>query len=333
MKTTLWLAAAIVLGACGGSDGPPVASEDYLHQMNEAYCQQFERCGLASDVEACTATFDTVPMSMALTAAIASGKATFDGAAARACFDAIAAASCEVTAVSSRALPEACLTYFHGSVAEGGTCFVSEECVSQKCAVPSCNMACCPGTCMGDVAPSLATVGESCEVATCDATSYCDQIDRTCMPLKGANATCGSPDECADGLYCLQSGACGSLPEEGQTCGVDGCRRSNDRCSATTQLCTPAGLDGATCANQLDCAALYRCDASKHCSTGAPLDGGCRTSDDCVAGTRCDIADGDTTGLCHALHAVGESCVTDYDCSSHLCNQVDQVCLADIACD
>ncbi len=321
-----------MLGACGGDDGTPVASDDFLHQLNEASCQQLTRCGLASSVEACTAALDTVPVSVALTAAIASGKVTFDGAAARDCFDAIAAASCEVTAVSYRARPETCLTYFHGAVAEGGACALDQECVSQKCAAPSCDMACCPGTCTGDTAPVLATTGDSCEIATCDAASYCDQVARTCRPLKGASASCESFEECADGLYCLQSGVCGSLPDEGEICAVDGCRRSNDRCSADTHMCTAAGLDGAACTNQADCSSLLVCDNTKHCSGGAPLDGPCRTSDDCAAGTRCDLADGATTGLCHVLHGVDESCVSDYDCSSHKCNRTAQTCIADVAC-
>ncbi len=332
MKTTLWLVAALTIAACGGDDGPPVALADVDRQALDAVCQQFVRCGLVSSVEVCEPAIAQIPTSVALAAAVDAGQVIFDGDAARACFAAIADAACEVTAVAYRARPEACLTIFRGTVAEGGACTLDQECVSQRCPAPACDQACCPGTCAGGDAPALAAAGASCETATCDAASYCDQVDHTCMPLKGANASCESFDECADGLYCLLSGTCGSLPAEGQTCDVDGCQRTNDRCDPDTHLCTAAGIDGAPCTTQSDCSAVLTCDNTRHCSGGTPLDGPCRTSSDCAPATRCDIAEGDSTGLCHALHGVGESCVSSFDCSSHKCDRDAQRCLADVAC-
>jgi hypothetical protein len=97
-------------------------------------------------------------------------------------------------------------------------------------------------------------------------------------------------------------------------------------------VCTAAGIDGDPCTSQGDCSPVLVCDNTLHCSAGAALDGPCRTTDDCVPGTRCDVADGASTGLCHALHGVDETCVSNFDCSSYKCDRDSQLCIADTAC-
>lgn len=334
MKTKLWLVAALMLGACGddGGGGSALKFEDYDAATVDALCQQFVRCGLAADQAACVATFQQTQTSATLVADVASGKVTFDGAAARECFDAIANASCEVTSVSYRTRPLACFTMFQGQVAEGDACTINEQCVSQHCGVPSCGMACCPGTCVGDTAPVLAKLGESCELSPCDETSYCDQVDRTCVALRGANGSCQSGEACADGLYCLQSGVCGSLPGDGQTCGVDGCQLADERCDATTHVCTKPGSDGAACATNDDCVGIYSCDAAtKKCTIGLPENAACRRVDRCAGSLRCDIAEGEDSGFCHPRHPAGGACQADADCV-YRCNLDSGTCYADQAC-
>lgn len=335
MKNPLWLVAALIVGACGGGSGNGTLKlEDYLSNRNEALCEQIAHCGLAKSVDECLARGNEItPLRATLVAEVTSGKIVFDGAAAGACSAAIETAACEVTALKYRQLPVACLTEFQGFAHEGAACSIDQECISQQCAGASCEMACCPGTCIGDTAPAVAAAGAACDNAICDDASYCDKVAHACMPLKGANASCESFEECSDGLYCLLSGVCGTLPAEGQSCGTDGCARSNDYCSATTHLCAPEGVLGAACDPSTLCSGIYYCDSTQHCAAHVAANASCRLGiDRCPAGQFCDAGDAGNAGICQPLHGPGEPCNDDGDCVFQ-CDTSAGTCYADQVCD
>src|SRR5262249_50051092 len=136
--------AVVAVAACHGGGIP---SSDYLDRLAEAHCDYDTRCGLFPDVATCRAYFQQRP-DPSLQAAIDAGRSTYDGDKAEQCVNEIANADCDLTSKEGRELPSVCTEVLTGTGDMGAACASSSECSSKACAVPSCQMACCIGTCI-----------------------------------------------------------------------------------------------------------------------------------------------------------------------------------------
>src|SRR5262249_53229754 len=158
---------------------------------------------------------------------------------------------------------------FVGTLHAGETCAFGAECISAKCDAPQA----CPqtqsGTCQGDAPPGHARVGESCEQAICD-DSFCDPVAMMCVALHPSGGVCAVPEQCQYGLDCNPSGMCASLPKLGDSCSGP-CRDDGTVCGSTSGTCVKAALAGQSCVTSDDCASVYICDVTKHCSAGIAL--------------------------------------------------------------
>jgi hypothetical protein len=321
-----------LLAACGGNDS--VSLDNYPVAVRDAFCRYLTRCGDVESVETCKKVNIglTVHVSASQQQAIDSGKAKYHGDNAAACLNAFAGRSCDVTSQSNRFAPDACLHITTGTLHANDACALDSECISLTCNVPACPNACCMGTCEGDTAPVRAKLGQSCETADCDASSFCDDVSLVCTALKTSGAFCGSPSECEYGLDCDPTGKCASLPKLGESC-TGACRDEGTTCSATSRTCVKVALGGATCVTSGDCSQLYFCDASKHCSGGIALGQPCTGAQRCADDRAfCDVATGQTMGTCALPKANGMACQRNSACDSLFCDPTTLQCADEPAC-
>ena len=327
----------LVLVACG-SDA--VSLDGYPDAIRDARCRHLVKCGEVESVDACRkANTGELGGDVALPfvdasvrAAVDKGMTKYDGDNVQACLDAFADRSCDVTSQSARAVPDACLKVLSGTQGDGAACALDTECRSQQCDVPDCDMACCPGTCVGDASPVRAKLGESCEVASCEANLFCDGAVLMCVALKPVDAFCALAEECAFGLDCLPSAVCGALPGPGGPC-MGACRDEGTTCSPTSHTCVEVALAGEACATSADCSPVYVCDATKHCSKGLGLGAACTATEHCGDDRAfCDIPEGEAMGNCALPKANGSSCRFDSDCESANCDPGSLLCGPEPVC-
>jgi hypothetical protein len=327
------LAASILLVmACGGDS---VSLDAYPEALNDAVCDFLVKCGQAKDHAACRAAnlgFEN-RLNASQLDAIQRGRAKYNSGKAQDCLDGIAGRSCDTTSQAYRELPAACAEAITGTLGDGEKCAVDEECGSQVCDVPSCDAACCLGTCFGATVAARAKVGESCEVADCEASAYCDSVSTTCVAVKGAGASCQGSDECSFGLDCiLPAGMCGSLPTLGESC-TSSCRDLGTTCNAASHTCVKVALENEACSNSSDCAQLYVCSTSKRCVRGVALGDPCTRGQRCAdAGSFCDVREGESMGTCVLPKPDGATCQFAADCDSGVCDPMTKQCIADKAC-
>lgn len=323
--------AVLVFAACGTDS---VALDNYPSGLRDALCSFGARCGDFDSAATCHTTNIGLDLFVSASeqAAIDSGKAKFDGANAQSCLDAVAARSCDLTSQSARATPNACVNIFHGTLHDAAACAVDIECISQFCNRPSCNMACCPGTCVGDVAPVRAKVGQSCAALPCDDQSFCDMTS-TCVALKKTGQLCTAFGECDFGLECVDPGMCAALPKLGEPC-TNFCRDEGTTCSSTSQTCVKVAVGGQACNTIDDCSLFYFCDsATKKCTAGLALGAACTTMDLCADDLAfCDVAVGASMGVCSKPKALGGSCGGNAECQSHACDLTSGTCVAEPVC-
>jgi len=331
------LAAMIaLLAACGDNLAGPVAVDEYPAAVREAVCRQLTRCGEIESFDTCLTTqiHLTVAFSASELAAMRAGKIAYSGATARACVDGIAGASCDTTSPTGRGLPDACQHINAGTLHDGDACTFGEECISRRCDVPDCGMACCAGgRCVGETPPARAGLGEPCASAGCVAGAFCDAAKR-CTAHRAAGAACGMRAECQYGLDCLD-GRCAAAPVIGQPC-TSACRDLGTTCSSTTRTCVAVGLVGAPCsigANPSDCAPQYVCDRTGHCSAGIALGQPCGAGDQCADDrAACDTPPDQLTGVCGLPKPDGSPCARDAVCDSLHCDPFTTRCAPDLVC-
>jgi hypothetical protein len=330
------LAMIALLAACGDNLRPPIAIDDYAASVREAACGYFVRCGEAESLEACLALNigPRAPFTASQRAAVDAGKIIYSAAAARRCIDAIASDECDLTSESDRNLTEACALPLIGTLGAEEICAFDEECRSQVCDVPTCQLSCCAGRCVGDTAPLLPGVDQPCPDFVCAAGLSCDPPTQRCVPLLPAGATCGSFFSCGYGLLCLDH-RCQVLPALGEPC--DGiCRDRGARCSATSHTCVPVGLLGDACALGADdpgCSTIYFCDRTGHCSAGIALGQPCALGDHCAdVGAFCDIAIDGSPGTCALPRPNGAPCTLDAGCESVHCDPFTLQCTPQRIC-
>jgi hypothetical protein len=305
-----WLA-LVALAGCGG------IPFDELRDANlDALCDFAVRCGQFPDAAACRAYYEQrLIISPSLEAAIDAGKIEYDEDAAEDCLAAIADASCDPSARSARIPAEACSDVYSGTGGMGAACAFDEECASDNCMVPPCQMACCLGTC-GARIPTVA-VGQSCANAGCGHEAFCDIVDDLCKALKPTGATCMVGDECDFGLACVTMpttmvATCKALPALGEPCPDGECASIAAHCRGGT--CVPIGLPGDPCTTAADCANAYDCRngaCAEYPTRGMPCMLQCSDDSWCNAGT------------CDAPKPNGAACTRQAECENAC---IDMVC-------
>jgi len=313
----LILAVVVACGDSGGGGGP-IAIGDYAAAVRAYTCNQAVRCGIVDDLITCDKLRSLqLSGSMADPSVIAAAEAgliAYDGNAAAECLAGLTA-SCDRTALS-RNTPAACDKVFTGTVADQGTCGISQECIGAYCSISGvCTTQCCQGTCFGTTPPPpRPALGESCMNNPSCIDSYCDQTTYFCVALQPAGAPCNTNDQCQIGAICTST-TCTLLSAEGGPCQTaQDCRYIGDHCGAD-QTCARFALTGAMCPVGDECTPYDRCVAGV-CTHGPMLGDPCGATGQCVDASYCD----QTTLMCTALLADGAGCMYSQQCKSGSCD-------------
>lgn len=297
------LAGALAAAACGGSS---VSIDDLPGELEAAQCGRAVRCGVFTSLADCKA-FVNADITQ-LRRSIEAGRVSYDGDLVADCVSILGSASCDETVEDARVTPKACTDAIRGTVADAGTCYTSQECVSGSCDRPSCNMACCVGTCNPTVAD--AAIGQSCAAARCVDGAFCN-ASNVCAALLAANAPCNDSDECQYGLFCPDA-TCVPSVNRGEACPDGICNDVGDRCS-TEMSCVPLSGVGGYCEGGSDCQIPLICNPGSTCEAPPALGQACQ--DRCAAGAFCNNA-----GTCVAPQANGATCNSGDECASSYCN-------------
>jgi hypothetical protein len=313
------------IAALGAACGGGVKLEDLGDEIINALCERQVRCGAFASVEACRAFANANDEEFRRS--VEAGRATYDEDKAADCLEALGDASCDSTAQNVRAQPQACRDAFRGTVADGGTCYNDEECISEDCTVPACPEACCAGTC--SVTRAEVAIGGACNQTTgpCASGSFCNGT--TCTALVATGGACTSNSQCAYGLYCLEAGTCADAPNRGDACPDAYCAEIGDRCSAT-MTCIALGRIGDACsegfAGLFDCQQPLTCNQTTLTCANPPIAGEvCQFF--CASGNFCN-----DTSVCEAVKANGQACTGDDECSSLYCDEVSMLCADEPVC-
>lgn len=308
------LVVATLVAGCGDNLKPRIELVEYDDARRSAECERLVRCGLFDDQPTCEGY--ARPASRAsLEGALATGVVDYDGAAAFECVELLATISCDATTREARIEPDACLNVFTGTIADGDTCALDEECVSAECETPVCpKNSCCPGTCTPT--RTLADLGEGCgDSVTCGADAFC-ATNGTCTALRAVGQPCDEEDDCEFGLGCigateLQSGACRALAVVGGQCPYQRCSEIGAACSASF-TCVPAGLTGSTCSRSEDCSRFSVCDTTASTCRNTPTLGmSCTTR--CAGTSWCDGT------KCAVPLGLNEPCGANDQCATTFC--------------
>jgi hypothetical protein len=333
---TWWL--ALVCAAACSSSSSSVAPSELDTFVREQYCDYLVRCGLIADQAECMAAHLGFGEGQddSLEAAVSMGIIEWNGADVAACYSQYFPRTCKtpVGILGAFNATDACYTGYHGTLAAGATCAFDEECASGVCNVPTCDQACCAGTCAdttgmpsgplhtGDTCKFTSTSGGitetriySCVGGVCDASGVCVPF----TPLGGA---CDDSSTCIAGTACMGS-VCTALPDEGQACDPDvGCLYVNEACSAAN-VCVKLGTRGAPCTTSADCTPYYQC-SNGTCADKAHVGDPCTSDSDCVDRGFCDTS----TMTCVAPQDDGATCSpTGRDqCASGNCDPTSTQC-------
>lgn len=312
------LGALLAAAGCGGGLGAsdPNTYDGFRERFMAAVCTQSVSCAVAPDVATCESSYGNDPLTITTRAAVASGKIRFDAAKASNCLRymdrAYAETPCSITAFATadKAGMDDCDTVLTGTVADGGSCFVSFECVSGTCqpADPLCyaGAQCCPGTCVPMAAPtplggdcSVASPGPNCVKGTACVAPLTATLGTCQVPSTVVGTPCDSSAACALPLFCAmevainpKAGTCQPPLATGAVCPPDvyiPCDDWRAYCHPATSVCALAAALGAPC------------DADNACQSDAACIGGT-----CVA----------LPGLhAHCDTAAGLACLGSLQCS------------------
>ena len=203
--------------------------------------------------------------------------------------------------------PPACATAV-GSLSNGASCLVSQQCQSAFCNVPT------GGTC--GVCAAALQLHDSCAASNCPATLICEATTKTCETYSQLGATCGSSAPCAIGLTCT-AGANGSTCASSMATLDQPCVFSGPGCNFAAGFVCNVNLG--TCQQVQIAASGGACGLvggqQNYCSAGTCVSGDCvglglpgqpcslaAGSVPCISETRCITgSDGGTAGTCQVL--------------------------------
>jgi hypothetical protein len=360
MRSIRLVTLAVLFGvatACGGNDtegdgqtGPSVTVEELPAKYAAAVCEVFTTC--AGDLweffrpgEDCVKQF-TVTAEEELSAlpnAIDSGRVKYHGTKIQKCLDDVVARGCEAFAERE---PESCEQAIEGTVKEGGSCTMDEECAGkQYCKLDQA----CPGKC----AP-YEQAGGACESNDHCASGLKCGDNKACVAPAKLDEACeqGEPD-CGDGLICLGQDSTAKTPgtcreieptlsgKLGDACSLEGPLCAAEFSCEITKLAPISGECVAKVGSGEACKAAFpdECPIDEYCALANPLlPGTCtpkpQAGEKCAAGlgdsricepyARCDA------DVCREIAHAGETCNADDTCYSGHC--VNEVCVTGSSC-
>ncbi|MDI1483780.1 hypothetical protein [Polyangium sp. y55x31] len=285
----------------GNPTGPTL--EEAGEKTIEVRCAASVACGLyESDAECRASVLDT---NAQYEASVEAGRVKYHPEKLQACLDGLKGVleDCSISdlfGAPSKANDVACAEAFEPTVADGGKCYASLECISQSCTLP-CIEGCCEGTC----APSTrAKIGESCANGeTCEDNAYCQTDDMgnptTCAAQVDAGGACTSFDQCKLPSFCALDfmtgmGTCVVPAAHDATCdqkAVFKCDRLDDYCDPTTNKCTTGKAIGEACPMGVQCIPYATCDAGGMCKKKPGEGGTCDPMSfaECLGDLQCEM--------------------------------------------
>ncbi|MEB2312798.1 MAG: hypothetical protein OZ921_11600 [Sorangiineae bacterium] len=343
----LLLAAGVGVASCssssdGGGSGP-VPLEELPHGLATSICGLMQQCfGDVYEVfmrgQDCVTLTERQLAQQSLSVIgtfIDDGTVQYHGDQVKGCLSAITARGCSLFA---ERLPSECEGVFVGSVAVGGDCTITEECVpGSVCLITG-------GTCPGKCSPRVAAGAACSEDSECVSGLNC-QKGRCVAPAAQGEACGGAAPACLGGLFCAGededkgvSGTCAPLDT------VFGAARG-ESCDATAgKLCAPGSSCQVSIENQSvtwTCVAPVTsgaacklafpdtCPIDEYCRIAAganpPIEGSCAklpgVGEDCSESKVCQpyMACDASTKKCVALTDDGGSCTSDDSCYSKHC--------------
>lgn len=323
------------LAACGGGS---ISVSDYGNSVINALCDHDVSCGLYSSHAACVAVYEQILNTDTLIADVNNGTAKYDGDKAKECLDAFGSASCDHSAMSYRVGPAACNDIVTGTVADGGVCKNSIECISDSCNVPTnCGMACCAGTC-NPTAPPKAAIGAACPQGTaCVDGAYCNA--GTCAALIASGQPCTADNQCAYGTLCAGatgSQTCTAAPKAGDACLPHGTGTTCDTdgliCDATNHCAALVG-SGKTCDPQVqNCVRDLQCDPTALTCGALPGNGQPCPNFECAPGNYCQFDAQFNPTTCAPLKDDNAACMQGGECKSGTCDTTSMTCTPRTVC-
>jgi len=364
MTTFTSLSTALLCAALGCSDtttgggGGALTIDTFAPAYYGSLCASLFRCPTGGD-NGLTAVLFENPATCAERAArfaypslndlagfVRAGSIRFDGAAARTCLDQVTA-SCIGT---DSGLQRLCRRAFTGTVAVGGGCWRSEQCVAGTyCDHGTTSPRACPGACRAQVGVGAACTTDRQCTGYADGTADCTggrcatardgtpaAEGQRCGDIVNADMTVARTN-CATGLAC-RGEMCRRVLTAGSPCvmSTDVCAVGSlcvQRPGTTGTTCTP-GTDivrsspGGTCnpmlgrpvlcnpTARLTCNAMMTCESLGSGAVGSRcLPGGDLAAATCNEGLRCDA----TSSTCVARNANGAMCQRSEDCLSGEC--------------
>lgn len=330
------------LALLGCNNDAAIAIEDLPAEQAAAFCDLFLRCGVATDEALCAGnlwstfniTADFRPNIASLAAAVERGSVIYHDERLGACLAGIRETECttkDFWLLFSDALGATCNQVFEGTLAEGESCWIREQCVSGSCDTAHCELACCEGVC----APARvkAAIGEPCAEAECVAGAYC--VAATCVARQPSGAACAPPegdsfsDECIEDTTCAPNGdgtgTCRPLPALGEACIEGMCADLGASCDYTMGICVKIHAEGETCdpSGYGACGLSLRCDPDRKTCERMAAGGPCSIGPfgyDCAPGAYCQ----DFT--CELQKANGAACEFASACQSLHCDPAAHVC-------
>ncbi len=269
-----------MLAVVGCSSDGGVAVGDYLAKLQAAFCKRDTACHDYPDVATCNAAFQVADdYYLTMVAAVGRKEVTYDASAASACIDEIASGGCAFTGF--QVTHDSCSKVFTGTIAIGGPCSETAECVAPAvCAFSNvtCNpfTACCAGTCS---APPAVAIGAACmQSSDCVDGAYCAQSTKKCAAIATTEAAaCDGFDGCANPMVCSYDvntntfSTCYTPAAKHATCDPTlfiPCAESDEYCDATTHTCADDLIVGAPCggSNGAQCLGYEYCGGPNfHC--------------------------------------------------------------------
>ena len=277
--------------ACGTSaaDDGGLPIESFFSEVNKARCQSRLQCHEVESVASCIAAFPTFS-AYDIVGAVEHGTTIYDGNVAAACVELRRAPRCDSIRDSK---DDACDHVFTGTVADGGDCFVDEECAAAECRQVDTNCdsdtACCPGVCLGTGDNETAAIGASCSELDCAPGAYCNAAKVCNAKIATAGAACNDSQACAAPLDC-RAGVCARLPSSGEACtGTFGGCSTIDQYCTSSGFCSSRNLVGERCTSGGDECALYlHCDRSTNtCAERIDPGQACDSNDRCLGLFEC----------------------------------------------